>query len=96
MTEALARVRDFTRLKGIDLDAYNFSTVLVDPPRAGLDDATIELISGIESILYISCNPETLARDLKQLTQTHQVKDAAIFDQFPHTRHIESGVFLKK
>ena len=96
MTEALMKVREFTRLKGIDLDAYDFSTVLVDPPRAGLDEGTIRLISGIDHIIYISCNPETLARDLKLLTQTHQIEDAAIFDQFPHTKHIESGVFLKK
>ena len=96
MTQALMKVREFTRLKGIDLDAYDFSTVLVDPPRAGLDEGTIGLISGIETIIYISCNPETLARDLKILSQTHQVEDAAIFDQFPHTNHIESGVFLRK
>lgn len=96
MTQALMKVREFTRLKGIDLDAYDFSTVLVDPPRAGLDEGTIGLISGIDHIIYISCNPETLARDLKVLTQTHQIEDAAIFDQFPHTKHIESGVFLKK
>lgn len=96
MTQALTKVREFTRLKGIDLDSYNFSTVLVDPPRAGLDEGTIGLISGIDHIIYISCNPETLARDLKILSQTHGVEDAAIFDQFPHTEHIESGVFLKK
>ena len=96
MTEALTKVREFTRLKGIDLDAYDFSTVLVDPPRAGLDEGTIGLISGINYIIYISCSPETLARDLKILTQTHQVENAALFDQFPHTEHIESGVFLRK
>ena len=96
MTQALTKVREFTRLKGIDLDSYSFSTVLVDPPRAGLDEATTGLISGIEFIIYISCNPQTLVRDLKQLAATHQVEDAAIFDQFPHTNHIESGIFLKK
>ncbi len=90
------KVREFTRLKGIDLDTYDFSTVLVDPPRAGLDEGTIGLISGIDHIIYISCNPETLARDLEILSQTHQIENAAIFDQFPHTKHIESGVFLKK
>ena len=73
-----------------------FSTVLVDPPRAGLDEASIGLISKIENIIYISCNPETLARDLKTLTQTHEVMEAAMYDQFPHTAHVESGVFLKK
>ncbi len=96
MTEALNGVREFTRLKDIDLNSYNFSTVLVDPPRAGLDEASIGLISKIENIIYISCNPETLARDLEILTQTHEVLEAALYDQFPHTSHVESGVFLKK
>lgn len=96
MTEALNGLREFTRLKGIDLDSYNFSTVLVDPPRAGLDDGTIELISNIENIIYISCNPETLARDLEALIDTHDVVAAAMYDQFPHTEHVESGVFLQK
>ncbi|WP_318532947.1 tRNA (uridine(54)-C5)-methyltransferase TrmA [Sulfurovum mangrovi] len=96
MTEALQGKREFNRLKDIDLKSYAFSTVLVDPPRAGLDDGTIALISGIEHIIYISCNPETLARDLERLTQTHEVLEAAIYDQFPHTDHVESGVFLKK
>jgi len=94
MTEALNGVREFSRLKGIDLKSYDFSTVLVDPPRAGLDQGTIELISNMENIIYISCNPETLARDLETLTLTHEVKEAAMYDQFPHTEHVESGVFL--
>jgi len=96
MTEALNGTREFNRLKDINLKAYNFSTVLVDPPRAGLDEGTIALISTIENIIYISCNPETLARDLETLTQTHTVEEAAMYDQFPHTSHVESGVFLRK
>ena len=96
MTEALQGKRSFERLKGIDLESYNFSTVLVDPPRAGLDEGTIALISKIAYIIYISCNPETLARDLESLTQTHEMVSSAIYDQFPHTSHIESGVFLKR
>jgi len=96
LTQALNGVREFRRLSHISLDEYDFSTVLVDPPRAGLDEDTIELISNIEHIIYISCNPQTLARDLETLSQTHYIKEAAIFDQFPHTNHIESGVFLVK
>jgi len=96
MTEALNGVRVFNRLQHIDLKSYDFSTVLVDPPRAGLDVGTIELIANIENILYISCNPETLARDLEILTKTHKVVEAAMYDQFPHTTHVESGVFLCK
>ncbi len=96
MTQALTGVRAFRRLEGIDLKAYDFSHVLVDPPRAGLDKDTITLISGMGTILYISCNPETLARDLEVLTRTHVVTDTALFDQFPHTSHIESGVVLRR
>lgn len=96
MTEALHGAREFNRLSEIDLMSYHFSTVLVDPPRAGLDEGTIELIAKLENIIYISCNPETLARDLEILTKTHTVMEAAIYDQFPHTSHVESGVFLVK
>ncbi|MCB4753279.1 MAG: tRNA (uridine(54)-C5)-methyltransferase TrmA [Sulfurovum sp.] len=96
MTEALSGVREFFRLKEVDLPTYNFSTVLVDPPRAGLDEGTMRLISGLEYIIYISCNPKTLVRDLETLVQTHTVIDAAMFDQFPHTEHVESGVFLQR
>lgn len=96
MSEALNRERSFNRLAHVELSSYDFSCVLVDPPRAGLDEATLNLISRIEHILYISCNPQTLARDLEILTQTHEVQSAAIFDQFPYTHHIESGVFLVK
>jgi tRNA (uracil-5-)-methyltransferase len=96
MTQALNKEREFRRLADIDLDSYNFSTVLVDPPRAGLDIDTIKLIQNIDNIIYISCNPETLARDLVELTKTHEIDDAAIYDQFPHTHHVESGVFLRK
>jgi len=95
MTSALRKERQFNRLKGIDIDEYDFRCVLVDPPRAGLDEATRELISTFENIIYISCNPETLARDLKELTRRHEVVRAALFDQFPHTGHMESGVFLR-
>ena len=96
MTQAINAEREFRRLADVDLDSYNFSTVLVDPPRAGLDSATVELISSIDTILYISCNPETLARDLEVLSQSHNVAKAAIFDQFPHTTHVESGVLLQR
>jgi len=96
MTQALSGVRAFRRLADVDLESYAFTTVLVDPPRAGLDEATRALIGGITHILYISCNPETLARDLSVLTGTHEVVEAALFDQFPHTTHVESAVFLAK
>jgi tRNA (uracil-5-)-methyltransferase len=98
ITTALNKERTFRRLvnNDIDLDNYQFSTVLVDPPRAGLDDATLALIQRFDHILYISCNPETLCNNLKQLCETHTINKAALFDQFPYTEHIETGVFLTR
>lgn len=52
--------REFFRLKDIDLDNFNFSHILVDPPRAGLDKSVIDLIKNYENIIYISCNPISL------------------------------------
>ncbi|MFP4138121.1 MAG: tRNA (uridine(54)-C5)-methyltransferase TrmA [Halomonas sp.] len=78
------------------LDDYDFTTVLVDPPRAGLDDASCRQLSGYSRIVYISCNPETLASNLERLTETHRVVRLALFDQFPWTHHCECGVLLER
>lgn len=96
ISQALQGTREFTRLKEIDLASYDFKTIFVDPPRSGLDDLTRQMVTEFDSILYISCNPETLAFDLETITKTHDVIETAIFDQFPYTHHIESGVFLKR
>lgn len=93
--EAKNKVREFTRLKDIDLDSYKFSTLFLDPPRAGLDETTTKLAQSFEQIIYISCNPQTLHRDLESLTQTHTLEKFALFDQFAYSNHIESGVILK-
>ena len=68
----------------------------MDPPRSGLDDTTRNLAKDFEQIIYISCNPETLHRDLNELVKTHKIVKFALFDQFAYTNHIESGVILKK
>lgn len=94
--DALQEKRTYTRLKDIDLKSYNFSSIFVDPPRAGLDDTTRALCKNYEQVIYISCNPETLYRDLEFLTKTHKVINFALFDQFVYTNHIESGVILRK
>jgi tRNA (uracil-5-)-methyltransferase len=96
--EARNAVRDFRRLalENVHLDDYNFSTIFVDPPRAGLDDTTRKLASEFSQIIYISCNPETLKRDLDILTLTHTIQKFAFFDQFAYSQHIESGVILTK
>lgn len=88
--------REFRRLQGINLADYNCQTVLVDPPRAGLDDATLKMVSEYQHILYISCNPDTLLDNLKYLCQSHAIKKLALFDQFPYTHHAECGVMLSR
>lgn len=75
--------------------SYLFDVVLVDPPRAGLDAVTQALVQRFDHVLYISCNPETLARDLQAWQETHDLQAWALFDQFPYTHHIEMGVYLQ-
>ena len=96
LSQALSGIRPFRRLSHLDLSTYDFSTVLVDPPRAGIDQATLAFLAGFENIIYISCNPETLVLNLKELSRTHCVASAATFDQFPFTPHLEAGIRLKR
>ena len=95
-SDAMAEKREFNRLKGIDLKSYNCQTILVDPPRAGIDPNTLKLVQSYERILYISCNPNTLLDNLETLLVTHKIVRFAMFDQFPYTDHTECGVFLTK
>ncbi len=83
-------------LKHLELKDLDLRTVLVDPPRAGLDPQTEQLVARFDDILYISCNPHTLAKNLETLCQTHAVMQFALFDQFPYTEHIECGVWLRR
>ncbi len=95
-TSAIKKERKFNRLQGINLDDYQCQTVLVDPPRAGLDDNTLDILQSYQRIIYISCNPNTLKNNLEQLTKTHHIEHFAMFDQFPYTDHIETGIVLRK
>jgi len=92
--QALDGVREFRRMQEIDINLYNINTIFVDPPRSGMDEASCRFSARYENILYISCNPETLVRDLEILSQTHNIVDMALFDQFPYTHHVEMGVKL--
>ena len=94
ISQAMAGQRDFFRMKDVNLKSYDFKTIFVDPPRAGLDDLTRSMVVNFERIIYISCHPETLARDLIAIEKTHQIVESALFDQFPYTHHLESGVYL--
>lgn len=84
------------RVTEMALEEYAFSTVLVDPPRAGLDEASCRQLSEYSRVVYISCNPDTLELNLETLSHTHRIARFALFDQFPWTHHCECGVLLEK
>ena len=80
-------------------DKARYDSLIVDPPRAGLDPEVIRAIaqSGLSQIIYLSCNPMTLARDIKLLSaKGYRVKSLQPFDMFPQTWHIETLVELIK
>jgi tRNA (uracil-5-)-methyltransferase len=54
------------------------------------------MASEFEAIIYISCNPHTLAENLLALRHSHRIEQLALFDQFPYTEHMECGVFLRR
>ena len=76
------------------------SIVIVDPPRKGLDNTTIKnlLVIKPKRLIYISCNPATLVRDLDKLEDLYEIKSIKPVDMFPFTSHVEcvSVLNLKK
>jgi 23S rRNA (uracil1939-C5)-methyltransferase len=73
--------------------------VLVDPPRAGLDAGVLDAIAGLDpaTIVYVSCDPATLARDGKRLVEKgYRLERITPFDLFPQTYHIETVSFWEK
>jgi 23S rRNA (uracil1939-C5)-methyltransferase len=69
--------------------------VLLDPPRAGASACMAELVKRkAKRMVYVSCDPATLARDLKTLADDFNIERITILDMFPHTHHIETMVLL--
>lgn len=87
--------RIFRRMEGININDYDFSHILVDPPRSGLGKNVMPLLNNFENIIYISCNYETYVNDFK-LLDNYEIKKIEIFDQFPNTPHLELVSILKK
>ena len=71
--------------------------IFIDPPRKGLDETTIRTILSIKpkKLVYISCNPATLARDLSKLIESYEIKEITPVDMFPYTSHVECVCVLK-
>lgn len=90
-----AKVEDFVKQQPIE---KKDALIILDPPRAGMHPKAAKAAadSGVRNMLYISCNPVTLAADLKILTQNYAVQDVEAFDFFPHTDHVETLVQLTR
>ena len=80
-------------LPTITKNIKNFITV-IDPARAGCDENVLQAISKSDKIIYISCNPITLAKDLKLLLNNFNVEKVQPFDMFPQAKHVETMVVL--
>lgn len=81
----------------IPLIRKKYDVVVVDPPRTGLEKPVAKYIkdSGAKKLIYISCSPDTLARDLNRLSGIYKVEKLKIIDMFPGSYHVECAVSLK-
>ena len=80
----------------VEIKQVKPSVIIVDPPRRGLDETTINKILDLEvtRLVYVSCNPATMVRDLKILEEKYEVKEIQPVDMFPYTSHVECVVAM--
>jgi 23S rRNA (uracil1939-C5)-methyltransferase len=101
---ALNRVGNFTVCEGLSEEWISWvlkkriDLLILDPPRKGISRSIVQslLDEPVSLIVYLSCNPSTLARDLKLLNSKYKLKDIRIYDFFPHTPHLETCAILEK
>src|SRR5207302_3237459 len=77
--------------------SVQLSAMVVDPPRAGLHPKALSALLELNpsDLAYVSCNPESLARDLQSLVPLYRIRSAQVVDLFPHTAHVETVVLMK-
>jgi 23S rRNA (uracil1939-C5)-methyltransferase len=79
------------------LRTTNIDTLLVDPPRKGLEADTIAHLGSVRRMVYISCNPATQVRDVRALRDAgFELMVVQPFDMFPQTYHIENVMVLER
>ena len=88
-----------TVLENLAGEGINFDVAVLDPPRAGCDAKVLRILANLKvpRIVYVSCNPASLARDLKLLAEMgYGLKEAQPVDMFPQTSHVECVVLITK
>lgn len=82
----------------LDVFKEDIDTVIVDPPRSGLKSNVVDLLNQkkVKTIIYVSCDPMTLGRDLKQLSTDYNIVEVTPFDMFPNTYHVECVCVLNR
>lgn len=101
LDNAIYEMADLTKteLKDYPWAAEGFNKILLDPPRSGAFEVLGQLAAlGAQRLVYVSCNPATLARDAGELVSKHgyRLVSAGIMDMFPHTAHVESIALFEK
>ena len=76
---------------------YTPDTIILDPPRSGISKDLIDFLLSlkVKNIIYVSCNPLTLARDINLLDSIYHLESIKLVDEFPNTYHLESITLLK-
>ena len=80
-------------------EGKNLDAIVFDPPRKGIEESILRKVAevGIPEMVYISCNPSTLARDLKIMAECgYQVGEIQPFDMFPQTSHVECIALIQR
>ncbi len=98
VSNALFEVQDLYAKEGVP-DLLGYNKMLIDPPRSGAEQLVQSpLIDRLERIVYVSCYPETLARDAEYLVKRgFRVDAVGLIDMFPHTAHLESmALFVRE
>ncbi len=79
-------------------EGWKPDVIMVDPPRTGCDDKLLQTILQVEpkKVVYVSCNPSTLAKDIGKLSKKYNVEYVQPVDMFPHTAHVECVVLMSR